>query len=325
MRLPATSATFVALASMSLLTMQASAQDAATDAEARSQPSAESARGEQGRALEEVVVRGRRMSDIELDLRIHVREYVGEIATSPPGRGYARWHRSVCVGVHNLERTAAQYIVDRISQLAVDVGLEPGEPGCRPGVIVIFATDGKAVARRMVEDSPRMFRPVATHGHMSLTRAELTEFVESDRPVRWWHVSMPVDARTGQPAIRLPQSDDVPVVSVAGPSRIHSGIRDDMRRVIIIVDSTKLPGTTWQQLADYLAVVSLVQVDPGAEPSSFNSILNLFSNPDAYTGLTDWDRSYVQALYAFDQERRPELHVSEVVSEMVRWELESGE
>lgn len=327
---PRISCTIAALASTSLLTLQASAQDSATDGEVRSPPAAESARAEEGRALEEVVVRSRRMSDIELDLRIHVREFIGEIAASPPGRGYARWHRSVCVGVHNLERTAAQYIVDRISRLVVDVGLEPGEPGCQPGVVVIFATDGKAVARQMVEDSPRTFRPVATHGHMSLSRAALEEFAESDRPVRWWHVSMPVDARTGQPAIRLPEASgpdgrNYPVVNVAGPSRIHSGVRDDMRRVIIIVDSTKLPGTTWQELADYLAVVSLVQIDPGAEPSSFDSILNLFDNPAAYTGLTDWDRSYVQALYGFDQERRPDMQVSEVVSEMVRWELEDGE
>ena len=76
-----------------------------------------------------------------------------------------------------------------------------------------------------------------------------------------------------------------------------------MQRVIIIVDSTKLTGTTWQQLGDYLAVVSLAQVDLDTNPAAFDSILNLFSNPEAYSGLTDWDRTYVQALYQFDQRR----------------------
>jgi hypothetical protein len=154
-----------------------------------------------------------------------------------------------------------------------------------------------------------------------LSRTALDEFAASERAVRWWHVSMPVDARTGQRAIRLP-GDPPPTVNVAGPSRIHNGTRDDLRNVIIVVDVTKLTGTTWQQLADYLAVVSLAQVDPDASPASYDSILNLFSNPAAYSGLTDWDRSYVRALYQFDQERRVEAQEGDLVSKMTRQELE---
>jgi hypothetical protein len=112
-----------------------------------------------------------------------------------------------------------------------------------------------------------------------------------------------------------------PNVSVAGPSRIHSGIRDALRSVIIVVDSTKLHGTTWQQLGDYLAVVSLAQVDLEADPAAFDSILNLFTNPAAYSGLTDWDRTYVRALYKFDQERNPKLQAGELTAEMLRLEL----
>ena len=109
---------------------------------------------------------------------------------------------------------------------------------------------------------------------------------------------------------------------LAGPSRIHNGTRDDLRNVIIVVDATKLAGTTWQQLADYLAVVSLAQVDPDASPAAYDSILNLFSNPAAYSGLTDWDRSYVRALYEFDQERRVEAQEGDLVSKMTRQELD---
>lgn len=324
------SRTLIAFVSTGLLTCQASAQDSATAIEAQP-PSAEDARSEQqdGRTVEEVVVRGRRMSEIKDDLRLHARAFVGKISASPPGRGYARWHGRVCVGVHNLEQTAAQYIVDRISQLALDVGLEPGEPGCPPDVIVIFTTDAKQLARQLVENEPLLFRPAMGRCCTNLGLAALDEFARSDRAVRWWHVSMPVDARTGQSAITVPRGGangaSHPVISVAGPSRIHSGIRDDLHRVIIIVDSTKLRGTTWQELGDYLAVVSLVQIDPNADPSGFDSILNLFTNPSAYRGLTDWDRSYVRAMYHLDQERRPDLQVSDLVSQMIRQELESGE
>ena len=81
---------------------------------------------------DEVVVRGQRMSDIEDGLRAEIGKFIGEISAPPAGRGFARWDSRVCIGVHNLEQTAAQYLVDRISKLALDVGLTPGEPKCGP-------------------------------------------------------------------------------------------------------------------------------------------------------------------------------------------------
>ena len=302
----------------------APAQPSQADAEARSATEAESAQ-----VIEEVIVRGRRLSEIEADLRIHINEFLDEVAQPMRGRGYARWDREVCVSVHNLERTAAQYVVDRISSLALEAGLEPGEPGCRPDVNIIFATNAAEAAGLMVEREPRLFRLSGGFADTDLGLAALDEFVKSDRPVRWWHVSLPVDARTGNSAIELPQTPRTcagsrcpPMVSVAGPSRIHSGIVDALQYVIIVVDGTKLAGkTTWQQLADYLAVVSLAQIDPKTDPAPFDSILNLFTNPAAYSGLTDWDRSYVQALYAFDQEREPQLQKNEIVSRIAQREL----
>src|SRR5690606_35634392 len=234
------------------------------------------------------------------------------------------WQRRVCIGVHNLENTAAQYIVDRISSLALDVGLDPGEPGCRPDVNILFSTDARQMASLMVKSQPRVFRPAGGNAGMDLGLAALDDFAESDRPVRWWHASLPVDARTGQAAIAMP-GDPPPTVRLAGPSRIKSGIRDDMLYVIIVVDVTQLAGKTWQQIADYLAVVSLAQIDPRTNPVSFDSILNLFTNPGAYSGLTDWDRSYLRALYTFDQERVPRAQRGDIVSRIVRQERESAQ
>jgi hypothetical protein len=274
--------------------------------------------GEPPAGVEEVVVRGRRMSEIDEGLRIFVKDFIGEVVAKPPGRGYARWNRRVCIGVSNLQTDAAQYVVDRISKLAVEVGLNVGEPGCNPNVVVLFSTNAAFVASYMVENEPRMFRPAGLgNNDMSLSRAALDAFVASERAVRWWHVSMPVDARTGNPAIAIPGLG-YPNVAVAGPSRIHDGVRDDLLQVIIIVDATKLAGTTWQQLADYLAVISLAQVDPDANPAAFDSILNLFSNPRAYSGLTDWDKAYVRALYEFDQERNVRLQTGALVGTIVR-------
>jgi hypothetical protein len=279
-------------------------------------------------AVDEVIVRGRRLEDIEDDLRIHIRDFIGEVVAKPPGRGFARWDRDVCIGVLNLETGAAQYIADRISRLALDVGLTPGEPGCRPDVNIVFATNAKEVAAQMIENEPRLFMPVGGHAGMDLGRVALAEFAESEQPVRWWHVSLPVDARTGGAAIEIDKSCGnphcPPYIPVAGPSRIHSGTRDDLMSVLVIVDATKLAGTTWQQIGDYLAVVSLAQIDPNANPAAFDSILNLFTNRAAYSGLTDWDRSYIRALYELDQERITSLQTNEIVSLIAEQELDDA-
>lgn len=279
---------------------------------------------------EEVVVRGRRLSEIEFDLQLYVHDFLDKVAAPARGRGFARWHREVCIGVENIDANAGQYIIDRISRLMLEVGLEPGAPGCRPDVHIIFSTDAQQTAAHLVEREPRLFRPAGGHAGTDLGLDALDEFVRSERPVRWWHVSMPVDARTGAPAIVLPDGGlcgglrCTPNVQVAGPSRIHSGTRDDLQNVIIIADVPKLTGMTWQALADYLAVVSVAQIDPRTELRNFDSILNLFDNPAAYSGLTDWDRSYVRALYEADQERIPSMQRSDIVSRIVREEMEAA-
>jgi hypothetical protein len=68
--------------------------------------------------------------------------------------------------------------------------------------------------------------------------------------------------------------------------------------------------------------VALAQIDPKADLADFDSILNLFINPAAYSGLTDWDRSYLQALYRYDQERLGRAAQNEIVSRIAKRELE---
>ena len=135
-----------------LLSVRVAAQDAPQDAAVSAGPKAVPQQ-----PVEEIVVRGRRMGEVEADLRKYVQEFVGKVSAPAAGRGYARWHRSVCVGVHNLQKDAAQYIVDRVSQAALDVGLAPGEPGCSPQVIIIFTTDAKMLATYLVKHNKRLF------------------------------------------------------------------------------------------------------------------------------------------------------------------------
>ena len=241
--------------------------------------------------LEEVVVEGRR-------LRAVVQNFVGEVSAPATGnRGAARWNGSVCIGVVNLRADIAQYIVDRASDVARELGVTAGEPGCTANVLIIAAADGQAVADGIVEARRRTFIP----GGSGMTRSfqALDAFRTSDAPIRWWHVSGPVDSETGELATRLP-GQDAPQIAVSSASRLRTDIRDDMFKAIIVVDLTKTESLSLTQLADYCTLVALAQVDPNADLAAYDTVLNVFSSPDI-PGLTSWDMDYLNALYSIEQ------------------------
>lgn len=244
-------------------------------------------------ALEDVIVEAQRLEEL-------TRQFVDEVSAPPRNRGLARWRGGVCVAVVNIRAEVAQPLADRISQVAMEYGLRPGDPGCRPNILVTFADDGQAMGEAMVERRRRVFRVGV--GGLDRGNVALRDFRESDRPVRWWHVSIPTDANTGEAGIRLPGGD---APEVMGEGLVNRGrwIRDDLNKVIIVVDISQIDGAMLPQLADYLALVALAQVDPDGDTSRFETILNLFDDPEGSPGLTGWDRAYLEALYGGPSER----------------------
>lgn len=245
-------------------------------------------------AVEDVIVHGARLEEM-------AREFVAEVSAPARNRGLARWHGRVCVGVVNFRHDAAQYIADRVSGVAADLNLRTGDPGCRPNVIIIGAVDGAALAQRFLKDRPRLL--VVGGGGMDRGYNALDDFTHGDRPVRWWHISIPVDTYTGQRAVRLPGDTGPIMIPVLTRSGYRSQIRDDLMRVMIIVDVDQSSGVSLTQLADYLTMLSLSQVDPGAGAEAFDTILNLFDEPTPAEGLTEWDVAYLQALYGARDQR----------------------
>lgn len=252
-------------------------------------------------ALEDVIISGRSLDGL-------IRDFVGEVAEPNRNRGLARWEDRICVGVANLRGETAQYLSDRISTVATDMGLEAGAPGCTPNILVIATADAGALARQLTGERRRAFRMGGSG--MDRGGAALRDFVETNRPVRWWQMSIPVDSETGDIAVRIPgvctgdcvdASDYAPQIAVASASRLTTQIIDNLTRAIVIVDVDQVSGVSALQLADYIAMVSLAQIDPGADTSGYVSILNVFGAPEASDSLTDWDLAYLGGLY--DAER----------------------
>jgi len=284
--------------------------------EAATPPASQAAPGRVAAApaiqLEDVVVQRQRLERA-------IRNFVDEVAAPSPGRGPARWDRRVCVGVVNVRNPAAQHLVDRVSQVAMDVGLEPGDPGCKANVVIIGTSDGQALAQALVDVTPRAFRPNWSGSDRG--GVALEQFVASDAPVRWWHVALPVDSQTGEPVVRIPGQDDEPRrTAIFASSRLRTQVQNNLDRVFVIVDFGRAEGLNFNQLSDYIAMVALAQIDPDAATSGFNSVLNLFEQPGGagIDGLTDWDRSYLTALYDAElNQLRPSHQANSVSNVMV--------
>jgi hypothetical protein len=239
--------------------------------------------------VDDVVVSGRRLDDL-------VRRFVGEVAApARANRGLARWRGSVCVGTINFRAQVAQYLIDRVSDEARELGVPAGEPGCKANVLIVGTTDGAATMDSWVEARPGVF--FTGIGAMSQSRAALLQVRASDAPVRWWQVSVPVDIDSGKIAIRWPGELSYPVIAVRSASRLRSQITDNLMRVVVVVDVDRAQSASLSQLSDYVSFVALAQVDPEADTANFDTILNLFDTPSPDRGLTDWDRSYLTALY----------------------------
>lgn len=261
-------------------------------------------------SVPEVVVEGRRVEET-------VRAFVNEVAAPPPGRRLARWDDDICVGSVNLQPEYAQYLIDRVAVAAIRVGLEPGEPGCRPDVMVIASDDADSLAARLVAEHPAGFRP--TRSGTDRGAQALRAFVESDAPVRWWHVSLPVSVDTDQIATTFDGDYKIgdgvtngvgmlagtfsTVVPVRTGSRLRSNVREDLARVVIILDVNRIGEVHYGALSDYVAMVALAQVDPEADTRGYDTVLNLFSQP-SLTGFTAWDTDYLTALYSADPDHR---------------------
>jgi hypothetical protein len=237
---------------------------------------------------DDIVVVGQRTEEA-------VRAFVGEM--SAPSRGadqLARWDRRICPGVAGLRSRYAQFLIDRLSYRALEVGLDIGEPGCRPNILIVVSRDPDAVARNLFDSHRSALgyfdgRGVGTRGRDALRET----FLNSDTPVRWWHVSdttsvsgAPIQERLSRPCKDRPAHNDVmeimacyPVNLVGGgASRLRATTRQDFGAVFVIVDANRLPeiGNDFNALADYLAMVSLAQLDPAADVSSYPSVLNMW-------------------------------------------------
>ncbi|MBD7941523.1 hypothetical protein [Brevundimonas guildfordensis] len=272
-----------------------------------------------------------------------VRDFVGRVAAPSPGRSLAQWRGPICPGVINLERQAAQAILDRVSRTAAELGLRTGDPGCTSNLVVVFVEDGRETAQSLNRANPKLFRQNITGWDRG--QAAFDAFLSEQRPVRWWSLSIPTDPDTGERAVRAPgdiaggyvdkdiaemlgcSPGDCAIGAAptvrrrAGAARVNAAVVETLFKVIVIVDIDLIGSVNTTQLADYVSMIALAQIDASADTTGFDTVLNLFSG-SVPAGLSDWDRSYLAALYAPRAQRRSaSAQATAVIDVMTRGEL----
>ena len=139
---------------------------------------------------------------------------------------------------------AGSGIGQRIALGLAEAGADVAGPGCKPNVIVFATSDGAALAQKLVSEFESRFRPAPQGTNPS--RAALREFQNSEEPVRWWNVAIPVEISSGEIATRMygdmlfPNGGDEPnTVRVRDGSRLRSNVRHDMAWTVIIIDMSR--------------------------------------------------------------------------------------
>jgi len=118
-------------------------------------------------------------------------------------------------------------------------------------------------------------------------------------PVRIWHNAIMLRSDDGPWVMDPTKSTRAPSGRLKD-TRIQASAKEAITAVVVLVDAKKMGKVTLAQTADYLAMVSLSQIDLRADLGATNTILKLFA--DVQTGtppaaLTDWDYAFLNGLY----------------------------
>jgi hypothetical protein len=218
-----------------------------------------------------------------------VRSFVNAIAVKPGDESLARWQTQIplCPLVAGLPGSDGEYILSRVSKIATAAGAPLAPEHCKGNFFVVVTSDPEGVIKAWSKRDVRMFGDETDQGG-----TKIREFTASS-PIRVWHNTefynldgTPLGNLEG----RTNQSARATRIEVNGYRALSS--------VMAIVDTRRMKGVSFGQVAAYVAMIGLAQIRPEANVTQAPSILNLFAGSGkAPPGLTSWDESFLKAVY----------------------------
>ncbi|WAC24664.1 hypothetical protein [Blastomonas sp. SL216] len=268
--------------------------------------SAQQADPNPGVSAAEIEVIGRRQTEAEV--RAEAFDYVRRSGVIKGDSPIARWHSPVCPKLIGIKPEYAQIVERKFRAIAAIAEVELADRKCDANVVIAFTTSGADVAKEIVKHSPLQIQEIPL--------PQRREFLEGTAPVRWWYSTQLATSEgmiTGLDGLMVADygssegggsvvSDEYPMVRVYHSSLIRTQVIRVLRSATIIVDVNRATGESLDAVAAFTAMVGLAEIQP-ITMTPPNSILGLF-DPDAKIGsATEWDISFLKALYAIPPAR----------------------
>jgi len=269
-------------------------------------------------ALPQVTVRAQREA-IEKQAQTFVRKITGSAWATDADRLLGAWQMAVCPIVAGLPAAQGQFIFDRVTEVVTSVGAHAGKNGCHPNLYIVVTNQPVEILTAWYKRDRRMFdkpmppvvknffsRPLAVRIWYNTQLSGRDGAQESNQAaIASGGAGSQMGTSAGMASSGTNSNGqnilaDIPIFQdVPGGTRLRAAAVHDLASVIMIVDFKQMQGLSWGQLADYIAMAALTNVDPDHNFSDLPSILALFSTTGQSRphGLSDWDRAYLRALY----------------------------
>jgi hypothetical protein len=240
--------------------------------------------------LDSVTVQARRET-----LERQVSAFLSAISIAPSNEALARWENPtfICPLVGGLPRDDGEFILKRLSSIALAAGAPLGPAGCKPNLYIIVTSEPDALLKAWGQRDVNMFGDES-----GATR--IKKFVHASIPIRAWY-NATLYTSEGAPLTVMPEGPlkGIPYNPRAMGFRLTRDDVRDLTSVIVLIDARSLKGTTFGQVAAYVAMVGLAEVRLGANMGDAPSILQLFKASGHITapGLSSWDQAFLKALY----------------------------
>jgi hypothetical protein len=253
--------------------------------------------------LETVVVQGTREEQVRREIQVFVSN-----VTRMDGELIGRWRNYVCPIVAGVSDPQAEFVRQRIIEVYDSVRKRQRKAGqaCTPNLFVIISEEADQVIADWKDRDPGMFRWKSREG---------VSHSKGPGAVRTWH-NATEEPSEGDPLITGPTE---PPRGTDSGSRIVSSAAEAITAVVVLVDARATGKVTLAQLTDYIAMVSLAQLDLTADVGGIKSILRLFAQPPPEVpplALTEWDYAFLKALYRTSYE--PKNQRGDIRARMVR-------
>lgn len=243
-------------------------------------------------------------------VRKQVSAFVSAITVAPFQDTLKRWRSALCPMVAGLPRSQGEFFLEKISQFAHEAGAPLAPERCEANLAIVFTSRPEELLRAWSRRNVKLF--------LGAGARRITRFIDESRPVRIWYNStlMAVDG------MALGEFQDIAGGVPNNPHARASHIAVDEVRtldaVLIVVDTGRVSGVTYDQLAGYIAMASLAELHADAPLGDAVTILGLFATPQRAPadGLSPWDKAYLRALYHTQQGETMQLQ--DMKSFMVR-------